>query len=154
MNLFWNDPAGGDWHTFEGQTQPDVFIQTPDIVIVIEGKRTEREPTTSTKWMPDRHQMLQHIDCAWEMACRRKVIGFFIVEGTARDPQVPPQWLEYARQTVSPEAIASSLPHRGPEEQRAIASAFAGVTTWQRVCQEFGIVFEALPDTEDTFTTL
>jgi hypothetical protein len=146
LSLLRNNPNGEDWHLFEGQTQPDVFIQTPDVVVVIEGKRTERGPTTNTKWMAGRHQMLRHIDCAWEVAGNRKIIGFFIVEGTDNDRLVPTPWIEYARQTVAPDAVASSLPHRGLEEQNGIASCFAGVTTWQRLCKELKQNWAALPD--------
>ena len=39
------------WHLFEGETRPDVYIETPDLLVVIEGKRTEGGPTTSTKWI-------------------------------------------------------------------------------------------------------
>jgi hypothetical protein len=59
LKLLRNNPSGEGWHLFEGKTQPDVFIETPDILIVIEGKRTESGVTTKTKWMPWRHQMLR-----------------------------------------------------------------------------------------------
>jgi hypothetical protein len=146
LRLLRNNPKGEDWHLFEGKTQPDVFIETPHLLIVIEGKRTEREPTTSTKWMPVRHQMLRHLDGAWEIAAGMSVIGFFIVEGEGAGGEVPKKWVKYAKDTISETAIRSSLPHRGPEEQCSIASAFAGVTTWQRVCEEFGIPWESLSD--------
>jgi len=96
--------------------------------------------------MAGRHQMLRHIDCAWEIACGRKVIGFFIVEGNNEDVEVPLNWIEFAKLTIRQDAIASSLPHRGPEEQRGIASCFAGVTTWQRLCEVFNIDWATLPD--------
>ena len=147
LKLLRDNPHGEDWHLFEGQTQPDVFIQTPDLVVVIEGKRTERKPTTSTKWMPGRHQMLRHIDCAWEIAKGRTVIGFFIVEGDAAGLEVPEPWLAYARETLTPEAVASSLPHRDPDEQAEIVACFTGVTTWQRICGEFDLDWVRLPDT-------
>ena len=146
LALLRHNPNGEDWHLFEDQTQPDVFIQTPDIVVVIEGKRTERGPTTSTKWMAGRHQMLRHIDCVWEIAGNRKIVAFFIVEGNDNDCLVPTVWIEYARQTVAPDAVGSSLPHRGLEEHNGIASCFAGVTTWQRLCKEFNLNWAALPD--------
>jgi hypothetical protein len=145
LNLLRDNPAGEKWHVFEGPTQPDVYIQTPDLILVIEGKRTERGPTVKTTWMPGRHQMLRHMDCAWEIAGRRKVLGFFIVEGENEDGEVPEKWIDFSRQTIAPESIASSLPHRGPEEQQAIASCFIGVTTWQNVCSEFGLDWDALP---------
>jgi hypothetical protein len=139
--LLRNNPNKEDWHLFEGQTQPDVFIQTPSNIVVIEGKRTERAPTTSTKWMAGRHQMLRHIDCAWERAVSRKVVGFFVVEGDP-DGGVPAEWLEHAKQTIGHDAVRSSLPHRGPEEQCDIAACFAGVTTWQRLCKEFDLKWD------------
>ncbi len=99
--------------------------------------------------MAGRHQMLRHIDCAWEIACGRKVIGFFIVEGNNVDDDVSTDWINFAKQTITPKVIASSLPHRGPEEQHGIASSFTGVITWQRLCKEFNIDWESLPDVVD-----
>jgi hypothetical protein len=144
LALLRDNSKAENWHLFEGQTQPDVYIQTPSIILVIEGKRTERCPTTSTKWMVGRHQMLRHIDCAWEIAGKRKVVGFFVVEGEA-DSTVPSAWLDYARQTITEDAIRSSLSHRGPEEQDGIASCFAGVTTWQHLCEECNLDWAAMP---------
>jgi hypothetical protein len=114
---------------------------------VIEGKRTERQPTVCTKWMSGRHQMLRHIDCAWEIRGKRQVIGFFIVEGDGNDEAVPSEWVDFARETISPSALASSLPHRGPEEQADIASCFIGVTSWQSVCRKFGINWAEIQET-------
>ena len=146
LGLLQYNPTGENWHLFEGKTRPDVYIKTPDLIMVIEGKRTERKPTTSTTWMAGRHQMLRHIDCAWEIAGDRKVVGFFIVEEIGTDCQVPAAWIDYAMQTLTPKAITSSLPHRSPEEQAGIASCFAGVTTWQLLCREFNLNFTSLPD--------
>jgi hypothetical protein len=145
LKLLRRNPKREDWHLFEGRTRPDVFIKTPSMILVIEGKRTEPSPTTSTRWMAGRHQMLRHIDCAWEIAGGRKVIGFFIVEGTS-DGTVPASWLGYAKRTIEEDSVRSSLPHRGPEEQAEIASCFAGVTTWQRLCKEFNINWADPPD--------
>ncbi len=89
--------------------------------------------------MPVRHQMLRHIDCAWEIKGRRQVIGFFIVEADGSNGAVPLFWQDQARRTISKEAVMSSLPHRGPEEQEGISRSFIGLTTWQRVCKEFGV---------------
>ena len=149
LRLLRHNPKNEDWHVFEGQTQPDVFIETDDLLVVIEGKRTEREPTSSTKWMNGRHQMLRHLDCAQEIRSGKCLMGFFIVEGNDTCTEVPAKWLTFAEDTIKREAVFSSLPHRGPEEQREIASAFVGVTTWQQVCEEFcdlGLDWKLLPD--------
>jgi hypothetical protein len=146
LALLRQHSQGKEWYIFEGETQPDAYIETAGLVVVIEGKRTEREPTTNTTWMPGRHQMLRHIDCAWEIRRRKQVVGFFIVEGAGGLAEVPPRWREFATRTVSSDAIASSLPHRGPEEQREIAACFAGVTTWEKVCRELRIDISSLPE--------
>ena len=51
-------------------------------------------------------------------------------------------WRETEAQ-ISEEMLASSLPHRSPQERRTLAEGFLGVTTWQRVCSEFDLL---LPD--------
>ena len=146
LSLLRHNPQGEGWHIFEGETQPDVYIETSNLVVAIEGKRTEREPTTNTTWMIGRHQMLRHIDCAWEARGKKQVVGFFIVQGEGGKEEVPAKWQEFAKNTIGAEALACSLPHRGPEEQREIAACFTGVTTWERVCREFGIDLKSLPD--------
>lgn len=149
LALLRSDPKRGEknWYIFEGQTQPDVFIETPSLIVIIEGKRTEQGPTTHTRWMPKRHQIFRHIDGAWEIRGTKQVVGFFIVEGDLPNGEVPHIWCEFAKQTIGKEAIASSLPHRGIEEQTAIASCFAGVTTWQIVCRELSVDPKCLIDT-------
>jgi len=152
LDLLRNRRNGVDWHIFEGKTKPDVFLETENAIVVIEGKRTEGGPTTETKWMKIRHQILRHIDCAWEIRGNKTVIGFFIVDQTKCDPGDPSsKWEEYEQGTTSQEALCHSLPHRGPEEQMNISRCFTGVTTWQQVCSEFsdfGMVYGDLPNTK------
>jgi hypothetical protein len=136
------------WCRFEGPTYPDAVIETPDALIVVEGKRTEGGPTTKTTWMMGRHQMLRHIDGAFEAKGSKRVFGLFIVE---TDPQfsryiVPDKWIRAARETISADAIEKSLPHRSEEHQKAIAKAFVGVTTWTAVCRRLRISEDLLPD--------
>lgn len=132
------------WFLFEGPTSIDGYLETDDAIVVIEGKRTERVPTTKTKWMPVRHQMLRNLDAVWDLRGEKRVCGFFVVGGDD-DPHVPDEWEDFARDTVSTKAIEGSLPHRDEDERRRIAAAFLGVTTWGRICSEFGIDFESLP---------
>jgi hypothetical protein len=138
-NLRKNDADSG-WYILEGMTQPDACIETPDAIVVVEGKRTENGPTTHTKFMDNRHQMLRHIDCAWEIRGTKRVFGLFIVEGNG-GTDVPPEWREASISTISAEAVQGSLPHRSRDEQVGIRDAFLGITTWQRVCNEFNIPF-------------
>jgi hypothetical protein len=132
------------WCRFEGPTYPDAVIETPDALIVVEGKRTEGGPTTKTTWMLGRHQILRHIDGAFESKGSKRVFGLFIVEADREsDPQ---KWITAARETVSPAAIEGSLPHRSDQQRQAIESAFVGVTTWTAICRQFDISEALLPD--------
>jgi hypothetical protein len=133
----------GEWCVFEGVTQPDVYIETESLIIVIEGKRTEARATRGTAWMPVREQLLRHLDCAWEVRNGKRVVGFYIVEGEVDDDRtsmsIGPAWQAAARDIQSREVIDASLPHRSPGERAEIASGFLGVTTWQRLAAEFNL---------------
>ncbi|NQT91310.1 MAG: hypothetical protein HQ559_01010 [Lentisphaerae bacterium] len=136
------------WYVLEGPSQPDVYLETEKTIIVIEGKGTESGPTTNTTWMAGRHQVLRYIDAAWEIRGSRDVYGFFIVNGKDDNPEsteVPDHWRNASKATWSDEAISSSLPHRGPEEQHAIRNAFLGITTWQSVCQKLALKWPGQP---------
>jgi hypothetical protein len=143
IRLLRTEPSVRGWHILEGPSYPDVFLATADVVVAIEGKRTESGPTTSTTWMPVRHQMLRHLDAALEIAGRRSVFGFFIVEGAA-DGSLPAEWLATCQQTLETSVLEQSLPHRPATERRLIAQAFLGATTWQRACDSLGVPFSSL----------
>ena len=122
------------WHTLEGPSYPDVYLRTKHAVVVVEGKFTERAPTTRTTWMNVRHQMLRHIDAAWDTRGEREVYGFFVVENTNAAG-----WVKAVDQTIAPEALEMSLPHRSPDVRASIAEAFLGITTWKEVCAAGGL---------------
>jgi hypothetical protein len=125
----------------EGLSQPDAYLETDELIVVIEGKRTEPTATKRTTWMPKRCQMLRHMDAAWEIRGTKRVLGMMIVEAPNGACEVSPieYWQDDANKQVGPESMASSLPHRCALESEQIADGFLGVTTWQRVCAEFGI---------------
>jgi hypothetical protein len=129
------------WEILEGPSYPDVFLQTPTVILVIEGKFTEARPTTSTTWLSGRHQMLRHIDAAWDQRAGRRVFGCFIVEDVNAIG-----WRRASDATVSAEALRSSLPHRTEAERRAIADAFLGITSWKALSDATGLPSELLID--------
>jgi hypothetical protein len=140
LGLLRSTPAERAWYILEGRTYPDAFIETPDALVVVEGKRTEAGPTTNTKWMAGRHQVWRHMDAAWEIRGRRLVYGLFIVEGDPAAPEVVPQvWQQAVRDALAEKALAGSFPHRGAAERSLIAEGFLGAVTWQRVCQQLGV---------------
>jgi hypothetical protein len=113
------------------------------VVVVIEGKRTEDGPTAFTSWMRVRHQMLRHLDAAWEQRDGREVFGLIILEEA--DLTAKP-WVQYATEITSPDVLSASLPHRTDEERSQIAQSFCGLTSWSRVRDQFKIPAEALLD--------
>ena len=139
-------PSPRAWYVLEGPSQPDVYLDTDDVVIVVEGKRTETSPTTSTAWMSVRHQMLRHLDAAWEHRAGRRMYGMYIVEAAAPSSASEPPftWHAAVESTISDDVLRGSLPHRTPDERSQIASALLGVTTWQAVCDEFHISRDVL----------
>jgi hypothetical protein len=146
LDLLRSQSATRAWYIFEGPTFPDAFIETPDAIVVVEGKRTEPGPTTSTTWLAGRHQIWRHIDAAWERRGRRHVFGFFAVEGRPEDGAVPLLWQQATEDCVSPSALATSFPHRSAAECDSIASCFLGATSWQAICRTFGLQASVLKD--------
>ncbi|MBE7508501.1 MAG: hypothetical protein HS101_19775 [Planctomycetia bacterium] len=139
---------GSAWYILEGPSWPDVFLIANGLMLVVEGKRTEAKPTRSTTWMPVRDQMLRHLDCAWELhrAGGPAPVGVFIVEGTPANGAVPDKWRRDLNESRLPPILTESLPHRSSEEREAIRDSFLGVTTWQRICDEFCIPINSLPE--------
>ena len=136
------------WFVLEGRSQPDVFLETDSLILVIEGKRTEREATASTTWMPQRSQMLRHMDAAMEIRGGKRVLGLMITEGPGGADAIAPSdyWINQAELQVREDTLTESLPHRSEVERQMIADGFLGVTTWQRLCAEFGLPW---PPAED-----
>jgi hypothetical protein len=138
--------SGRAWYVLEGPTQPDVYLASDEVIVIVEGTRTEAGPTTYTDWMPVRHQILRHLDAVWDIREGRRVYGLFIVEAEQEEgkARVSREWQQAVAATVSPEALERSLPHRQPEDRTAISDAFLGVTTWQAVCDRLGLPTEVL----------
>jgi hypothetical protein len=138
--------TGRAWFVLEGPTSVDAYFETPELILLVEGKRTERGPTTHTTYMAVRHQILRNLDAAWNIRGERAVVAMFIVEGRGDEDEVPKDWQEFAIASTSVDALAGSLPHRAAEERAAIGDGFLGVTTWQIVCRAFGLPFPPVSD--------
>ena len=134
------------WYIFEGPTSVDVFLETPELIVVLEGKRTEPGPTTRTQWMAVRHQLLRNIDATLELPGHRRVVGAFIVEAEPGSFDVPEKWQAMTDLTISTPALTKSLPHRSEAERERIAAGYLGATTWAAVVREFGLSEDLVAD--------
>ena len=139
---------GRRWFVLEGESRPDALIETNDLVICVEGKRTEAGCTTATTWMPRRSQLVRHMDAALEFFPEKRILGLLIVEGDGDGSARTPSdfWKAESAAQYAPAMLADSLPHREAIDRDKIASGMLGVTTWQAVCAEFGIPWPPSPD--------
>ena len=137
LDALQTQPTNRAWYVLEGKSYPDVYLETQDTIVVIEGKRTEGKPTRATSWMPGRHQMWRHIDCAWEGRGHKRLCGLMIVETDA-------EATAFATETMRGEVIDSSLPHRSSRDRDAIVNCFLGTTTWKTVCDHCSIPWEEI----------
>lgn len=117
------------WYVFEGFTNPDIFIEGDDYVIVCEGKWTEPHITTKTTNLAAdneyRNQMVRHIQGALNYT-NKKVYAFYIVDkdcGYEAELSTDAFAAQLEKETIK-------IPGKEKEE---IISAFCGYTTWQDI---------------------
>lgn len=121
------------WWAFEGFTSVDCWLETDNLILLIEGKR--KEPLSkSTDWYPSRNQLIRNLEAVSEFAGGKAFGVLLIVELRSDIPQVS-------------ELLVSSLPHFGDGGRAALAMHYLGATTWLEVCDATGLDFSKLPDT-------
>lgn len=124
--------AHGKWWSFEGATSVDCFLQTENLILIIEGKRTEPF-SHSVNWYPGRNQLVRNLEVAQELAGATHFAVLVIAE-KALGP-------------LAQELIDLSLPHFSPGERRTLMGHYLGCLTWRKVCAAVGVPYESLPDT-------
>ena len=110
-----------EWYIFEGATNPDLYIEGDDYVIVCEGKWTESHITTKTTHLSNRSQMARHIQGVINYT-NKKVYAFYIVDkdcGYLNDLTEKAFKEQIKTETIKPKRIDD------------IISSFYGYTTWQ-----------------------
>lgn len=137
---------GRQWFVLEGESRPDALLEAQDVVLCIEGKRTEAGCTTETTWMELRSQLVRHMDAATEAYPNKRILGLLIVEGEGEPSTCSPHWVAQSAAQYDDAMLRGSLPHRAPAERDRIAGGMLGVTTWQTVCSTFGIAWPPAPD--------
>ena len=139
---------GRRWFVLEGESRPDALLETENLVVCIEGKRTEATCTSTTTWMKCRSQLLRHMDAATDQFRSKRVVGLLIVEGDGDAVAMHPSehWKAECAAQYAPSMLADSLPHRTSEERTIIGENILGVTTWQAVCATFDIPWPPAPD--------
>ena len=123
------------WNTFETESHPDLFIENDNQIIVIEGKRTEKDITSSTTYLPKRSQLARHIENAlFYCNFRKKVIGFYIVEDTCN-------YIEHCTRENFRKSLELETIKKDDFLKCAIADSFYGYTTWQKISDDLKILY-------------
>lgn len=122
------------WWAFEGFTSVDCALETPELLLLIEGKRFEHV-SDSGSWIPERNQISRNLEVAWEYArCAKKAFAVLLI---GPDGSQPP----------SDATLRAGWPHLTPAAQDDLLQHFLGATTWRSVCHACGLDYESLPIT-------
>ena len=122
-----------DWWVFEGYTEVDCLIETDKLVLAIEGKRTEKGPSKSTAWYPQRNQLVRNLESLKQHASN-KDYALILID-------------EEGKYQLDESKFNLSLPHFSQDERKELSDHYLGNITWQQVCMATGISYSGLPDT-------
>lgn len=131
-------PASRPWYLFEGFTNPDIFIEGKDYVIVCEGKWTEPHLTTTTTYLSGdgayRSQMVRHIQGALNYS-GKKVYAFYIVDAECGYTE------ELSKANFCAQLEQETIP-LDAEQKKSIIASYHGYTTWQDIKEKLpGVLF-------------
>jgi len=118
------------WWAFEGFTQIDCFLETNDLVIAIEGKRTENI-SSSIEWFPKRNQVIRNLEVIKESAGSKDFVLILIYEETTKP--------------IGEEDIINSLPHYNETERKELMKHYLGHISWKEACEVTKIDYSNLP---------
>ena len=123
------------WNSFEGPSYPDLFIENENNIIIIEGKRTEKNITKSTKYLVHRSQMIRHIENAIDYCQgKKRIIAFYIIEETCYHKEECTR--EFFKESIEKETIK-----KNNKLKDDICNSFYGYTTWQKIAKVLNIEY-------------
>lgn len=131
LATFGTKKSSRRWWAFEGSTKVDCYIETENLRLYIEGKRTE-DLSKATDWFPVRNQFVRNLESAREHAEGKPFACLLMSESPIM---------------VTPDQIAAGLPHLTPAERQELMRHFLGNITWEEACKATGACFADLPDT-------
>jgi hypothetical protein len=106
------------WWALEGETSVDCFVETPSMILLIEGKRTDAI-SSGTDWFDKRNQISRNLEIAQAQARGRRYAVLLAAEHET---------------AVSLTDIADGLPHMSSSEQAFLAEHYLGCVTWKELC--------------------
>lgn len=125
-----------DWYIFEGNTSPDIFIETTDSIFVGEAKRTEKDITTKTKWLCNRDQLIRHIDSLLDQP--KKIYSFYILE---KEEYLKGSYKKSMESYSNKDYFNQNLKHRDFSIIERAFNSFIGFVFWDDIADCFNISF-------------
>ena len=120
----------------EGNSFPDVYIETDSEIIVIEAKWTESKTTTQTTYLENRNQLARHIQAALVLGekTNKRVISFYIVAD---------RFLKDNPEIITRHGFEHSLSNETIDigDKQDIIEGYFGYTTWERLQEIIEIKF-------------
>lgn len=131
------------WYIFEGNTYPDIFIETENSIFIGEAKRTEKDITTKTKWLGQRDQLIRHIDSVLDQS--KQIYSFYILE---KNEYFKGYYKERMGLYDKRDYFKLNLKHRDDLLIDKAYNSFIGFVFWDDIAELFGISF---PDKINNF---
>lgn len=125
-----------DWYIFEGNTFPDIFIETSDSIFIGEAKRTEKNITTKTKWLSQRDQLIRHIDSLLDQP--KMLHSFYILE---KNEYLNGCYKEQMELYSKNDYFKLNLKHRSDPYIEKAFKSFIGFIFWDDIADSFNIQF-------------
>ncbi len=122
------------WWAFEGFTSVDCALETPELLLLIEGKRFE--PVSSAgSWIPDRNQISRNLEVASDYAAQtgKQFAVLLIGPDNCQAPE--------------DETLTKGWPHPDVPAQNRLLDHFLGAVSWRQVCSAVDVDYDSLPGT-------
>lgn len=134
LNTFTPVKSAGKWWAFEGFTEVDCYLETENLILLIEGKRTENISSV-TYWYPQRNQIVRNLEVVREQAkLKNKNYAVLLMA-------------EDNTEAFDDDIFVKSLPHLSNEIINELKKHYLGCLQWKDACDAIGIDFDSLPDT-------
>lgn len=124
------------WYIFEGKTHPDILIETKDSIFIGEAKRTEKDITTTTKWLNKRDQLIRHIDSVLDQP--KKIYSFYILD---KNEYLKGHYRERMELYSKKEYYQENLRHRDDSSIEKAMKSFIGFIFWDDIAEYFKLEF-------------
>jgi hypothetical protein len=127
-----------EWWRFEGTSMLDCVLLTDEVVVTIEGKRTE-PVSPATDWYPKRSQLVRNLEAARQLS-QGRAWGSLLISET-----LTPEGTDAALDRV----LSSGAPHLAAAQRDELHAHYLGNITWPRACDATGLDPAVLPESTD-----